>query len=66
MTTKTKRKTMTVADLEKMVQAIAAKAGGEKAEGVILREVTTPEGVRWLNNDLAPLSPRQPPPSCRR
>jgi hypothetical protein len=53
-----KKQTMTAADVERAFQAIVAKAGDAKAEGVILREVVTPEGVRWLNKDLAPMSPQ--------
>jgi hypothetical protein len=49
-------KTMTAADVEKTVQAIMAKAG-EKPEGVILREIVTPEGERWLADDPTPMSP---------
>jgi hypothetical protein len=38
--------------------ALAAKAGAEKVEGVLLREVTLPNGMRWLNPDPMPMSPK--------
>jgi hypothetical protein len=45
---------MTAAEVEAAFKAIA---GDEKGEGVILREIITPDGMRWLNNDPTPMSP---------
>jgi hypothetical protein len=48
---------MTADEVQAAFEAIAAKAGGERVEGVILREVVTAEG-RWLNDDPTPISPK--------
>jgi hypothetical protein len=45
---------MTAAEVEAAFKAIA---GSEKAEGLLLREIVTADGARWLNDDLASMSP---------
>jgi hypothetical protein len=52
------RTKMTDDEVKAAFAAIAAKMGGQKVEGVILQEIVTPDGMRWLNPAPTPMSPK--------